>query len=314
MVLNCDWETVVKSFWNSISVASWPGSKWNPIVRVTQEPASHVGQSSVTSTGSTWQSSCLNDFSPSFLNSWDESFGVPILTNQIKSWLSVNSSPSQIWEHCWWVVTPNNNFVDAWNWTVSLFSNLPDSSVVIKSGHGSKVFLWQILGVGSSNEAVSVGWVSNNQGPDISVSVIVKSPSLRNEDLSIFLEEIASFHTFWSWLGTDQEGSFDILETDLKVVGTNDFSQKRESAITQLHGNTTKSFLGLRDIDKVEDDWLILAEHITVGNSEQQWVTDLSGSTSNGNSDGLFGLRLSYAENVRIEQQRLLKDIWTFIC
>jgi hypothetical protein len=71
--------------------------------------------------------------------------------------------------------------------------------------------------------------------------------------------------------------------------------------------------LGLWDIDKVEDDWLILAEHITVGNSEQQWVTDLSGSTSNGDSDRLFGLRLSYGENVRIEQQRLLKDIWTFV-
>lgn len=164
---------------------------------------------------------------------------------------------------------------------------------MIKSGHGSEVFLGQILGVGGGDKAVSVGWVSDNQGLNVSVSVIVKSLSLRDEDLGIFLEEVTSFHTFWSWLGTNQKGGLDVLETDLQVVGTDDFSEKREGAVSQLHGDTSESFLGLWDIDEVEDDGLVLAEHITVGNSEQQWVADLSGGTSDGNSDGLFSLGLS---------------------
>lgn len=168
------------------------------------------------------------------------------------------------------MVTPDDDFVNAWDWAVSLFSDLPDGSVVIKSGHGSEVFLWQILGVGGSDEAVSVGWVAYNQSFNVSVSVVVKSLSLRDEDLGVFLEEVTSFHAFGSWLSTNQEGSLDILETDLEVVGTDDFSQKREGAITQLHGDTRKSLLGLGDIDEVEDDGLVLAEHITVGNSEQQ--------------------------------------------
>lgn len=144
--------------------------------------------------------------------------------------------------------------------------------------------------MGSSDKSISIGRVSDNEHLDVTMGVIVKSFTLRNEDFGIFHQEITSFLTFASGFGANEEGSFDILESFVEVVSAFDAVKERESAITKLHSNTLKSFLGLRDIDEVEDDGLVVAEHVSVGDSEQQRVADLTGSTSHSHAHGLLGL------------------------
>ena len=56
--------------------------------------------------------------------------------------------------------------------------------------------------------------------------------------------------------------------------------KKRESTVSELHSNTFKSFLSLRDIDEVEDDRLVITKHISMCNSEEERITDLSCSSS----------------------------------
>ena len=140
-VLNSYWETVENAVRDLITVSVWPNSEWNPIMSVAQEPTSHVRKSSVSCTSSAWQSSCFNDFGSSFLDSWNESFSIPLFSNQIQSRLSFDGSPSKIRRHSWWMVSPNNNLCDISNSWASFFSNLPNSPIVIKSGHGSEVSL-----------------------------------------------------------------------------------------------------------------------------------------------------------------------------
>ena len=69
--------------------------------------------------------------------------------------------------------------------------------------------------------------------------------------------------------------------------------EKRESTVSKFHSNSAKCFLGLRDIDKMKDDRLVVSEHITMRNSEKQRVADLSCSSSDSYSDGLFGFGLN---------------------
>ena len=111
------------------------------------------------------------------------------------------------------MVSPNDDLLDIVNGASSLLGDLPEGSIVIKTGHGGKVLLRKILGMSSSNQTVGVGRVSHNQNSDISAGVLVESFSLGNEDLSIFLKEISSFLTFSSRLGSNQESSINILET-----------------------------------------------------------------------------------------------------
>jgi len=50
--------------------------------------------------------------------------------------------------------------------------------------------------------------------------------------------------------------------------------------------------LSLGNIDEVEDDGLIVSKHITMSDSEKKRVADLSGSSSDSNSNWLLGLGL----------------------
>ena len=66
-----------------------------------------------------------------------------------------------------------------------------------------------------------------------------------------------------------------------------------ESTIVEFHGDTIKGSSGSWDIEQLDDDWLVLAEEITVGNSEDGGVTDVTSSTSDSDSNGVFLALLS---------------------
>ena len=60
-----------------------------------------------------------------------------------------------------------------------------------------------------------------------------------------------------------------------------DVFQERESAIIQLHHDTLERFEGGWDFDQVKRDRLIGAEHGARGNTEDERITNLSGSSGN---------------------------------
>lgn len=62
------------------------------------------------------------------------------------------------------MVTPDAQLFDISDLGFSLKGQLGKSSIVIKSRHGSEVFRWNTLSVFGKNEAVSVGWVSYDDG------------------------------------------------------------------------------------------------------------------------------------------------------
>jgi hypothetical protein len=68
--------------------------------------------------------------------------------------------------------------------------------------------------------------------------------------------------------------------------------QEGEGAVSKFHGNTGECLLGLRDIDEVKDDGLVIAEHISVCDSEKEGVADLTSCAGDCHADGLlcFGL------------------------
>jgi hypothetical protein len=58
---------------------------------------------------------------------------------------------------------------------------------MIESGHGTEVLLREVLSMGGGDQTVGVGWVSDDEGSYVTIGVIVKGPSLRNEYLGILL-------------------------------------------------------------------------------------------------------------------------------
>lgn len=152
--------------------------------------------------------------------------------------LTVDGGVGQVRVHGWAVVTPNSEVLDFVDVASSLFSNLAESSVVIQSGHGSEVFFWDVLGVVSGDHAVSVGWVSDNNNLNTSLGVVIEGLASADENLSVVLEEVSSFHAWSSWLGSDEESVVNILETGRKIVVAFDSSGGWEGAILDFHFHT----------------------------------------------------------------------------
>lgn len=90
--------------------------------------------------------------------------------------------------------------------------------------------------------------------------------------------------------------------------------EEREGTVSKLHGDSRESFLGLGDIDEVQDDGLVVSEHITVCDSEEKRVADLSCCSGDGHSHGLFDFGLCGGKGTKVlKRERVRWFISTLI-
>ena len=226
----------------------------------------------------------FNNFGSSLLHSWGEFLDFPVIVDEGQSWLSTDGAVSNIWVHSWRVVTPDAELLDVGDLGLRLEGQLGKGSVVIESGHGSEVLGWDSLGSVLQNEAVSVGWVSYNDGLAISLGVIIHSFTNSYENLSIILKEIGSLHTWSTWLSSNHEGVVDILESDGRVAGAHDILKKWEGAVVQLSSNSCECLLGEWEINEMQDNALLFTQEFSGSKSEKDGVGDVSCSSSDGDS------------------------------
>ena len=161
------------------------------------------------------------------------------------------------------MVSPDCHLLDLCHFGTSLESELSESSVVIKSCHGSEVLYWKIFGVILANERVGVGWVSNDNGLCVTSAVVVDSLTNIDKDLSVVLEQVSALHTWTTRLGTDQEVVVDILEGSGQIAGDDDLVEKREGAVMELSLDTLEDLLLEWKIEQVKNDSLVLAKEFT---------------------------------------------------
>jgi hypothetical protein len=121
-----------------------------------------------------------------------------------------------------------------------------------------------------------------------------------DEDLGVAHQQVASLHPRSSGLSAHQESVLRIFESLAEnvrflflsyqslVVGADDALDEGEGTVVQLHCDTLKSLESLRQLDELENDWLVLAQHVTTGNAENQGVADSACSSSDSDSDGGF--------------------------
>jgi len=169
------------------------------------DPVSHVVDGGVSSGSSGREFTELNDLSTSLLHARGELVGDPGGLNQALSGLAGDRAVTDIGVHGGRVVTPDGHFVDGSRGISGLEAKLGEGSVVVESGHGRKVLTRNVGGVVLADEGVGVSGVSNNNGLGISGGVVVDGLTYINEDLSVVLEEVTTFHSGATGLGTDEE-------------------------------------------------------------------------------------------------------------
>jgi hypothetical protein len=129
------------------------------------------------------------------------------------------------------VVTPDSQLLDVSDTRVSSESKLGKGSVVIESGHSGEVFGWDSFSGVLEDEAVSVGWVSDNNSLAGSLGVVCHGFADSNEDLSIIFDKVGPFHTCQSWLGSNHEGIVDVLESRDTIGAADNLVEEWEGAV-----------------------------------------------------------------------------------
>ena len=119
---------------------------------------------------------------------------------------------------------------------------------------------------------------------------LVQRRALRGEDLGVLQQQVLALHARAARTRTDQHRDVGILERDFGIVGADHAGQQRERAVLQLHHHALERGLGLvhRQLEHLQDDRLVLAEHFAGGDAEQQGVTDLAGGAGDGDTNGGF--------------------------
>ena len=161
------------------------------------------------------------------------------------------------------MVSPDSHLLDVGDLGVGLESELGQGTVVIQTGHGRETGGGEIWGVSLADQSVGVGGVANDDGLDITGRVVVDGLANIDEDLTVVLEEIGTLHAWSTGLGTDEEVVVDILEGNGEVARNNDIVEEGEGAIVQLSLDSLEDLLLEGEVEKVEDDTLVLAEEFT---------------------------------------------------
>ena len=85
--------------------------------------------------------------------------------------------------------------------------------------------------------------------------------ALGGEDGAVGREQVAPLHARRAGPGADEQGVVDVAEGAVGVVGLHDAAEQRERAVVELHHHALSSVEGRGDLQQVEDDRLVGAEH-----------------------------------------------------
>ena len=112
--------------------------------------------------------------------------------------------------------------------------------------------------------------------------------SLSGENLAVDAEQIAALHALLARNTADEQCPVDAVETGTQVGRGHSALEQREGAVVQFHSNAFQRRQRRLDLDHVNNDRLIRAEHLAGGDPKQQGITDLTGRTGHRNTNWFF--------------------------
>ena len=168
----------------------------------------------------------------------------------------------------------------------SFCGDLGDGAVVVEAGHRREPAGVEVLGVGLGDQGVGVGRVADDEDLDVALGAARQRLALRLEDAAVRRQQVGALHARLARHRADEQGDVGVAERDVGVVGAHDLGQQREGAVVELHLHALERAERRRDLEQLEDDGGVRAEHRAGGDAEQQAVADLAGGPGDGDADG----------------------------
>ena len=118
--------------------------------------------------------------------------------------------------------------------------------------------------------------IADHEHAHVAIGDGVERLALRREDLRVGEQQVLALHARSARTRADQQRDVAILEGDLGIVGRDDPVQRRERAVVEFHDHALQRAEGRRDLEQVQIDRLIGAEHLAGGDAEGECIADLA--------------------------------------
>ena len=188
------------------------------------------------------------------------------------------------------MVAPDAELLDRPDRLAALRGELRQSAVVVEAQHRREVLLRQRRRRLHRDVGVRVRRVADDQHLDVAGGDPVERLALFDEDLRVLHQQILALHPGPAGLGADEQRDVGVLERDGRVRRAFHAGEERKRAVLDLHHHALERRLRLfdRQLEELQDDRLVLAEHLAGGDPEQQAVADLAGGAGDGDANGLL--------------------------
>ena len=113
---------------------------------------------------------------------------------------------------------------------------------------------------------------------------------MRGEDLSVGSEQILALHTRAARTSADEQCVIGVLECGVRVTMRFHAGEQRERAVFELHHHALECLLRflVGDLEQLQDDRLVLAQHLAGSDTEQQRIADLASGAGDGDTNGFL--------------------------
>ena len=188
------------------------------------------------------------------------------------------------------MIAPHRQLLDAGNRFAEFLCNLRLRAVVIKAHHGGELRRFELRRVFHGDEAIGVGRIADHQHLDVAAGDFGERFALRPENFAVGFEQILALHAGAARTRADEQGVFDVLEGDHRVAGRHHAGEQRKRAVIKFHHDAAQRLLRLlvRDLQQLQNNGLVFAEHFAGCNAEQQAVADLAGRAGDGYANRTF--------------------------
>ncbi|MNT08684.1 hypothetical protein D3C72_1434330 [compost metagenome] len=241
--------------------------------------------------GSRGRATGFDDRRAALAHGRNEGVGIPFLVvDRIGDGGTVGGGETVVRVHGRAVVAPHHQLLHAGDRLAELGRQLAQRAVVVQAQHGGEVARVQVRRRLHRDVGVGVGRVADHQHLHVTLGDLVQCSALGGEDLRVFQQQILALHARAARTRADQQGDVGVLEGHFGVIGTDHAGQQRERAVFQFHHHALQGGLGLvdRQLQQLQDDRLVLAQHFAGGDAEQQGVADLAGGAGHGNTNRCF--------------------------
>jgi hypothetical protein len=263
----------------------------DPLAVGAQGPVAHVVDGGIGGRGGGRQAARGNDGRAALADGGQEGLPVPLLVvDHGLDRLAIDGGVTVVGVHRRRVVAPDGQLLDGSDRLAGLGGQLRGGTVVVQAQHGGEVLGRQVRRRLHRDVGVGVGGVADDQHLDVARGDGVQRLALRREDGAVDGQQLGTLHARAARTRAHQQRVVGVLEGAHRVAVGFHAGQQREGAVLELHDHALQCVLGLLvgDLQQLQDDGLVLAQHLAGGDAEQQGVADLASSAGDGDANGFL--------------------------